>query len=250
MAFNIAALHAASDNLALTVRTIEAAAVTLEADRAALVVRVQAWGDADWEAGPLAALGVQYAEIAALRNKIKATAKSLCDQALPAVGLSLSDWYGAGRTLGQRLPPEFGQLVRANAGQIDPRYVWPPVNTDMGEVLKPGAPTNITLETAPIDTKQYAGGIIKAVVKTATIDTGGGGKAVVLTILGTQYNGDAWSGTVSIAEGALVASEHIVTPGTTNSFCTQITSIVVTCAGTWAAGNLDIFTDDDRAPAA
>jgi hypothetical protein len=251
MAFNLAALHAATDNLALTVRTIEAAAVTLEADRAALVARVQGWSDADWEAGPLAALGVQYAEIAALRNKIKATAKSLCDQALPAVGLSLSDWYGSLRTMGQRLPPEFGQLVRANAGQILPLYVWPPLNTDMGEVLKPGAPTNITLVTAPIDTKQYAGGVIKSKIKTAPLVTSGAGN-LTLTILGTQYNGDAWGGVITITSGSIVGVEDIAVPSIANTFCTQITSIVVTCVGaeTWTAGDLDILTDDDRAPAA
>ena len=250
MAFTIAALHAATDNLALTVRTIEAAAVTLEADRVALVARVQGWADANWEAGPLAALGVQYAEIAALRDKVKATAKSLCDQALPAVSMSLSAWYGAGRTLGQRLPPEFGQLVRANAGQIDPRYVWPPLDTNLAKVVKPGAALNQTIVTAPIDTKQYAGAVLAAVVKTATIATGGAAAPVVLTILGTQYNGDAWGGSVSVPETSIVGTRVAVTPSIANTFCTRVTSIVVTCGGTWAAGDVWLNAEDDRTPAA
>jgi len=251
MAFNIAALHAAADNTALTVRDIETAAAALEANRAALATRVQGWDDDDWEDGPLGALKVQYAEIAGLRNKVKAFVKAVCDQALKAVSLSLSDWYGAGRTMAQRLPPEFGQLVRANAGLIDPRYVWPPFETDMAEIIHPGTPTDITIETAPIDTKQYAGGIVKSKVKTGTLTTSAAGD-LTITVNGTQYNGDAWQGTIVIASGSVVGTEDVATPAIPDTFCTQITGFVVTPTGaeTWDAGDLDIMTDDDRAPAA
>jgi len=250
MAFSKTTLHAAADNVALKVRAIEALAVTLEATRVALVARVQGWADAAWEGGPLTALTTEAAEITSFHNKVKAFVKSICDQALPAVGMSLSDWYAATRAMGDRLPPEFGQLVRANAGAIDPRYVWPPFETDMAEIIHPGTPTDITIVTAPWDTKQYAGGILKVKVKTATIDTGGAAQPVALTINGLQYNGDAWQGTASIAEGKVVGDEIAVAPAFSDIFCTQITSIVVTCAGTWSAGDLDIMTDDDRSPAA
>jgi len=250
MAFDIAALHAATDNLALTVRTIEATAVTLEADRAALVVRVQAWGDADWEAGPLAALSVQYAEIVALRNKVKATAKALCDQALTAVSMSLSDWYDSLRAMGDRLPPEFGQLVRANAGQILPLYVWPPFETQMAEVVFPGAALNQTIETAPIDTKQYAGANMKLKVKTATILTSVAADLAVV-VNGYQYNGDPFHGTATIPKGSIVGFEVAVVTGYTDVFCREITTIVCTVAGgAWTQGEFDALTDDDRAPAA
>lgn len=251
MAFSKTTLHAAADNVAYKVRAIETLATALEAARAALVVRVQAWADADWEAGPLAALSTEAAEITALRNKPKAVVKAICDQAIKAVKMSLSDWYGAARAMGDRLPPEFGQLVRANAGQFDPRYIWPPLNTDMGEIVHPGAALNQTIEVAPYDTKQYAGAIIKSKVKTAPVVTSAGG---VLTIVvnGYQYNGDAWQGTITITSASAIGTEDIAVPAIANTFCTQITSFVVTCVGaeTWDTGDLDIFTDDDRAPAA
>lgn len=251
MAFSKTTLHAAADNVALKVRAIETLATALEVSRAALVVRVQAWADADWEAGPLAALTNEAAEITALRNKVKAFVKSVCDQSLPAVAMSLSDWYAAARAMGDRLPPEFGQLVRANAGQFDPRYIWPPLNTDLGEILFPGAALNQTIEVAPIDTKQYAGAIVKSKVKTAPLTTSAAGN-LTITVNGTQYNGDAWQGTITITSGSIVGTEDIAAPAIANTFCTQITSFVVTCVGaeTWTAGDLDIFTDDDRAPAA
>ena len=138
MAFSKTTLHAAADNVALTVRDIEAAATTIEATRVALVARIQGWADADWEGGPLEAGRLQSAEILALRNKVKAFVKAVCDQALPAVSMSLSDWYAAVRAMGDRLPPEFGQLVRANAGAIDPRYIWPPFETVMVMALVSG----------------------------------------------------------------------------------------------------------------
>ena len=251
MAFNIAALHGVADNKAKDVRDIETLATTLEANRAALVARVQGWADADWEDGPLGALTVQYAEIAGLRNKVKAFVKAMSDQALKAVKMSLSDWYGAGRAMGQRLPPEFGQLVRANSGQVDPRYIWPPFETDMAEVIHPGAAINQTIETAPIDTKQYAGAILKSVVKTATLTTSAAGD-LTITITGTQYNGDAWQGVITITSGSVVGAEDVAVPAIADTFCTQITSIVATPTGaeTWDDGDLDILTEDDRAPAA
>jgi len=251
MAFGKTALHGFADNVAKTVRDIETAAVTLEANRAALVARVQGWSDADWESGPLGALMVEYTEIQALRNKIKLSPKALCNQALAAAQQSLSEWYGALRAMGDRLPPEFGQLVRANAGQIDPQYVWPPFETVMAEVIHPGAAEDQTIESAPIDTKLYAGGIIKSVVKTATLTTSAAGDLTV-TIHGLQYNGDAWQGTITITSGSIVGTEDVAVPSIPDTFCKEITSIVCTPTGaeTWDAGDLDILTDDDRSPAA
>jgi len=248
MAFNIAALHAAADNVALKVRTIEAAAVTLEADRVALVARVQGWADADWEDGPLAALMVETSELTGLRNKARAFVKAMCDQSLKAESLSLSDWYGAGRTMAQRLPPEFGQLVRANAGLLDPRYVWPPLGTILGDADFPGATINQTIVTAPIDTKQYAGGILGLKVKTAPIDTTSGGDVTVV-VNGLQYNGDAWQGTATLAHAAAIGHIEDVVPAIANTFCVQITSMTGPTAD-WIAGAFDVVVVDDRTPAA
>ena len=251
MAFSKTTLHEAADNVALKVRAIEALAVTIEAARVALVARVQGWADAAWEGGPLTALTTEAAEITSLRNKVKALVKSICDQSLPAVSMSLSDWYESVRAMGDRLPPEFGQLVRANAGAIDPRYVWPPFETDMAEIIHPGTATDITIVTAPWDTKQYAGGIVKSKIKTAPLSTSAGGD-LTITVNGLQYNGDAWQGTITITSGSIVGAEDVAVPAIANTFCTQITSFVVTCVGaeTWDTGDLDIMTEDDRTPAA
>ena len=251
MAFNIAAAEAAADNVALTVRDIEAAAVTLEVTRAALVVRVQAWADPDWEAGPLAASNVQIAEIEALRSKIKAFVKGLTDQALLAVEMSFSDWYGANRVMGDRLPPEFGQLVRSNAGQIDPRYIWPPYETAMGDAVFPGAAADTSVVATPYDTKQYAGATLMTRVKFATIVTSAVGD-LTITINGLQYNGDAWQGEATITSGSIVGVEDVVVPAIANTFCVAVTEIIVTPTGveTWDAGEFDVLVDDDRVPAA
>lgn len=251
MAFGVSALHAYADNVAKTVRDIVTAQATLEANRTALQTRVQAWDDDDWESGPLDALLQQANEIVALRTKVKAAVKAICDQALKVVSMSLSDWYVAARTAAQRLPPEFGQLVRANSGQFEPQAIWPPFETVMGEINFPGAAGDQSVEAAPIDTAQYAGGIIKSVVKTATLTTSAAGD-LTITVNGLQYNGDAWQGTIVITSGSVIGTEDIATPAIPNTFCVEITDYVVTPTGaeTWDAGDLDILTDDDRSPAA
>ena len=257
MAFDIAAAEAAADNVALTVRDIETAAAALEVTRAALVVRVQAWADADWEAGPLAAARVQIAEITALRNKVKAFVKGLTDQSLLAVETSFSDWYAANRTLADRLPPEFGQLVRANAGQIDPRYIWPPYETAMGDAVFPGAAADTSVVATPYDTKQYAGADLMTRVKFATIVTSAVGDLTV-AVNGLQYNGDPFHGVAVISSGDIIGTESPVQVSDgmggflTDVFCVEVTSIVVTPTGveTWDAGEFDVLVDDDRVPAA
>lgn len=252
MAFDIAGLHGLADNVALTVRDIEATQVTLESNRVALVARVQALADADWEGGLLEKGKAQYDEIAVLRRKIKTFVDGLCDQSLNVTGLSLSAWYAANRAIGNRLPPEFGQLVRVNAGKIDPRYIWPPFETQMADAAFPGAAGDQDIESAPIDTEQYAGAILKTKVKTAIIQTSDTTNLLV-TINGTQYNGDAWQGTASIPHGSIVGFELAVTPAIPDTFCTAITSMVFTIVGgggaTWTQGEIDVLTNDDRTPA-
>jgi hypothetical protein len=251
MAFTIAAAKAAADNVAKTVRDIEAAAVTLEANRLALVVRIQAWTDADWESGPLAGAATMVNEIAALRNKCKAVVKSFSDQAWTAVQQTFSDWFGDNKAVGDRLPPEFAQLVRGSAGYIDPLHVWPPFETDMAEIVHPGAAGNQTIEADPIDTTLYGGGVIKSKVKTATLTTSAGGNLTVV-VNGLQYNGDLWQATITITSGSVVGTKDVAVPAIADTFCKKITSFVITCVGaeTWTAGDLDILTDDDRSPAA
>jgi len=248
MAWSIAGLHGLADNVALKVREIEALAVTLESDRVAQVARVQALADPDWEGGLLESLTTETAEITALRNKVKAFVKAVGDQSLKAVGMSLSEWYGENRTGAQRLPPEFAELVRANNGEIDPRYVWPPFETNMAEAEAPGAVANQDLSIAPIDSKQYAGGGLKlhVLVKVETSVA----QPLGVVVDGIQYNGDPWQGSASIPKDSVPGFEVAVTPAIAGTFCLAVTGMVCTVAGgAWTAGKFSVLTVDDRTPA-
>lgn len=250
MAFNIAGLQGMAGNIAQTVRDIESAQVTLESNRAALVARVQALADDDWEAGPLDACRVQVDEIALLRTRIKAFVKALCDQAVTVTGKSLSDWFSDNRALGDRLPPEFGQLVRANAGEFDPRCIWPPFETPMGECAFPGAVLDQALAASPIDSRQYAAAKLKVKTKVASVTTDNM-NPVHVKIAGIQYNGDAWEGSADIPHDSLIGTEVPVTPTIADTFCLAVTGMTVSVSsgGVWTAGEFDVLTDDDTAPA-
>jgi hypothetical protein len=227
------------ENISKRVEGINTAATVVKADIAAAFTRYQGFND-DTGVGSLLAtactpqtalvdnIGLQVARIecAFLAGAFQSSDTTPTDSGgdtHPTV-----DAFYAAEKSGQTNPllaNEFVQLFRSVNGiaSLSAVNCAAPNDTLYGSstVDSGGASTTDVLVAAPVDTELYAGGVLKAVLTSVPTTT------TTYTLTGVTLSGSTWTGSVVIADDALINSEHTVVPTIAKTYPVKLTAVGV-----------------------